>query len=182
MEYATQSRREQESHLLGLCYMLGGLHRDIAMAQQTGMPSDYLTYLEHERAATEFEFAQLYNQLLAAGSEMVNHDQPPARRPAYVEAFPQDREAHRDSQRRMFAAARFAGLDTENRDAFLEAVNYECGLNLTSRRQMTPEENEYMAMIFDLGYYVPGPDGHSWVRCNPAGLAEPVVRSSGVWA
>ena len=82
-------------------------------------------------------------------------------RPAFVEANPVRKDAHRAAQKAMFKAANMAGLSTrdEARDEMLDGINDALGLRgskrLISRRQMTVEEMQIVAVAIDAGLFSP---------------------------
>ena len=93
----------------------------------------------------------------------MNHFSTPiATRPAFVDANPTDRAAHRAAQRAMFGAANRAGLGTSDahRDAMIDGVNAAFGLRgsqrIVSRRQMTVSEQQAIAVAIEAGLF--GPD------------------------
>lgn len=83
-------------------------------------------------------------------------------RPAFVQANPHLRDAHRVAQCQMFAAARTAGLPTTEayRDLMLDGINSALGLRgsqrLVSRRQMTIEEMHAISVALDVQLFGEG--------------------------
>ena len=77
-------------------------------------------------------------------------------RPAFVEANPELKEAHRAAQNAMFAAIAAAGL-TRDKDAQLEGVNAAFNRigsrRLISRKQLKIEEMEALTAAIDAGLF-----------------------------
>jgi hypothetical protein len=79
-----------------------------------------------------------------------------AYRPAFVEAFPLDLNAHRAAQKAMFGAARAAGLPTTeaHKAAMIGAINQLLGLRLESRKQLTVQEMECITVAIESGAFL----------------------------
>ena len=80
-------------------------------------------------------------------------------RPAFVEAHPELKEAHRAAQRAFFAAANRAGLQTDeaHKDAALDgindALNRKGSRRLISRKQLKIEEMEALTVAIEAGLF-----------------------------
>ncbi len=135
------------------------------VAEATSFATEYALWTEATRQTLAPQVVAMY-----AAGRLINAEPvaltPATERPAFVEAYPHLREAHRRAQCAFYGAASNAGLDTNDRDAMIAACNYELSINIASRRELTIEEMEHMAMLFDLGLYTAG-----WIRQNPAAIA-----------
>lgn len=77
-------------------------------------------------------------------------------RPPYCAIPGTNRDAYIGAQRAMFGAARAAGLDTDDREGMLDAINGLLNTELTSRTQMIPAEMEFVTVAIEAGYILPG--------------------------
>lgn len=74
-----------------------------------------------------------------------------ADRPAFVDAFPTLREAHRAAQKAMFGAAHKADLPTNEiaADFMVDGINQLLGLSIGSRRQLTIDEMDAVTVAIE---------------------------------
>lgn len=102
-----------------------------------------------------------------------------APRPAFVEAQPQLKDAHRHAQRHLFGTAARAGL-SRDKDEMLSVINALLGSAFTSRTQMTVDEMEAVSTAIEAGGFKSGWELTGLVRAEIAvsvqiSLLAPVV-------